>query len=156
MLALLLCYLLGPLVTTLVALTEGLTNGGGILTFFDVIKFVSESIQILSLNHDIDWVSLDGGTSEVVTFRQVGLTFLKAGMDHDLTWFHIVCLSELSSVRWCAHITTTLISVHFLSNGHISVMTTSGNNVTGCANFGYGILANLSCGGGLAGGRIHL
>ena len=55
-LALLLGYLLWPLVTTLVALTKGLTNGGGILTFLDVIEFVSETIQILSFNHDIDWV----------------------------------------------------------------------------------------------------
>lgn len=56
-LRLLLCYLLWPLVTTLVALTKWLTNGGGILTFLDVIEFVSKTIQILSFNHDIDWVS---------------------------------------------------------------------------------------------------
>ena len=124
-LALLLGYLLWPLVTTLVALTERLTNGGGILTFLDVIEFVSETIQILSFNHDIDWVCCLSGTSEVVTLRQARLTLLEARMDHDLTWVHIVGLSELSDVRWCAHITTILISVHFLSDGHISVMATS-------------------------------
>ena len=155
-LALLLSYLLWPIVYTLVALTEGLTNGGGILAFLDVIEFVSEAIQILSFNHDIDWVSMGGCTSEIVTLRQARLTFLEARMYHDLTWVHIVRLSELSDVRWCANIATVLVSVHLLSDGHISVMTTGGYYVTGCAYFGDGILANLSGGGGLACGSIHL
>lgn len=117
--------LLGPLVATLVRLAEGLAHGRGILTLLSVIEFVSESIQVLGLDDHVDGVSTHGLLAESVGLGEIGLANLKAGMHHDLTRIHVVGLTELADVRGSSEVSSGLVAVGVLADGHVGVVAAS-------------------------------
>jgi hypothetical protein len=108
----LLYHLLGPLVSTLVALAKRLTHGGGILSFLGVIETISKTIQVLSLNHDIDGIGTLSRAAISVSLWHVRLTLLKTGMHHNLTRCHIVCLTVLTDVGGSAEVASSLKSIN--------------------------------------------
>jgi len=85
----------------------------------------------------------------------IRLTFLKTRMDHDLTWIHIICLAILSDVGRSTDVAPHFISVHVLTDGHISIMTACRNHMASSTNFRHWIGTNLGCGCQLAGGCVH-
>ena len=141
----LLC-LLGPVVATLEALAERLAHGRSVLALLGVIESIGESIQVLSLDHNVDGVSSLSLATVRVALGQVGLTFLQAGVDHNLTGSIVVDLAVLPDVGRRASVASALVTVHFLSDGHVSVVTTSGNDVACSSDFRHGVGAHLSCG----------
>ena len=122
--------LLGPIVTSLVALAKRFTDGRSILAFFSVVEFVSETIQILCLNNDINGVCTHCFATERVANGMSWLAFLKAWVDHNLAWFIVVSLSKLLNVGRSAQVATTLVAVDVSPDGHISVVAACGDNVT--------------------------
>ena len=68
-------------------------------------------------------------------------------MHHNLARFIVIDLSVLTGVGWRTRIAPSLVAIDILSDRHISVVATRGNNVTGCTDFGHGISTDLSCGG---------
>ena len=122
--------LLGPVVTSLVALAKRFTHGRSILAFFSVVEFISETIQILCLNNDINRVCTHCFAAERVANGVSRLTLLKTWVNHNLAWGIVVSLSELLNVGRSAQVATTLVAVDVSPDGHISVVAACGNNVT--------------------------
>jgi len=137
--------LLRPVVTSFVALTKRFTDGGSILAFFSVVEFVGETIQILSLNNDINWVCSHCFAAKRVANGMSWLALLKTWMDHDLAWGIVVSLSKLLDVGRSAQVATTLVAVDVSPDGHVSVVAACGNNVTSSSDFGDGVSTNLGC-----------
>jgi len=135
--------LLGPVVTSLVALPKRFTHRRSILAFFGVVEFVSETIQILSLNNDVNGICTLSFAAERPANGVSWLALLKTWMDHDLAWAIVVSLSELLDVGRSAQVATTLVAVDVSPDGHISVVAARGNNGTSSSDFGDGVGANL-------------
>ena len=60
---------------------------------------------------------------------------MQARMDHDFARVKIIDFSVLSNMRRGALVSSLLTRVHVLSNAHISVVATSGNDRTSCPDF---------------------
>ena len=134
-----------PLIATLIALAERLADCRGILGFFRVIEFISETIQILSFDHYINRVGCLSLAAKVVALGEVGLAFLETRVDHDLTRLIVVGLSVLANMRRSSSVTPAFIAVHLLSNGHVSIVATGSNDVASSSNFRDGIGTYLGC-----------
>lgn len=149
--------LVRPLIDSLIAQAEGLANGRGIFALLRIIEFISETIQILSLNHYIDGIgSLGFAAKGVPVAINLRLAFLKTWMDHDLSRVHIVGLPVLANVGRSTDVASDFISIHVLTDGHVSVVAARGNHVASSTNLGDGIGADFGCGCQLAGGCVHV
>ena len=141
--------LFGQVVASLVGLTERFTHGTRILAFLRVVEFVSQAIKVLSLDHNINWVGALSLTAESVALWQIGLSLLKARVHHDLAGSHVVGLSVLLGVGRCSEIAPSFVAVLILTDRHIGIVATSGDNVTSSANLRDGVSPHLGC-------RFHL
>ena len=144
--------LVRPLIDSLIALAERLANGRGIFALLRIIEFISETIQILSLNHYIDGISSLGFAAKGVPVAiNLRLAFLKTWMNHDLSRFHIVGLPVLANVGRSTDVASDFISIQVLTDGHVGVVAARGNHVASSTNLGDGIGADFGCGCQLAG-----
>ena len=144
--------LVRPLIDSLIALAERLANGRRIFALLRIIEFISETIQILSLNHYIDGIgSLGFAAKGVPVAINLRLAFLKTWMNHDLSRFHIVGLPVLANVGRSTDVASDFISIHVLTDGHVGVVAARGNHVASSTNLGDGIGADFGCGCQLAG-----
>lgn len=147
--------LLGQVVATLIGLTERFTNCTRVLAFLCIVEFISKTIQVLSLDHNVDWVGSLSLTAEGVALWQIGLSLLEARVHHNLPRSHVVSLPVLLGVGRCSEIASGLVAVLILTNRHISIVATSGDNVTSGANLRYGVSSHLGCRFHLACGLDH-
>lgn len=137
--------LLRPVVASLIAHTEGLANGRCVLTLLSIVELISESIQILSLDHLADLLRLQCLAAIGMLFGEVRLALLKAWMNHDLTGIHIVDLPVLLSVGRRSKVASTLHTVHLLSDRHVRIVSSCCDDVACSTDFWYWIGPNFGC-----------
>lgn len=106
-------FLSGPFfVTTLVRHSEGFSHGRLILAFLCVIELVSKTVQVLSLDNIVHWLSCLRLFSICVFKWLVWLTFLQTWVDHDLARLEIVNLPVLPDVGRSSSVTFDFTGIH--------------------------------------------
>jgi hypothetical protein len=104
--------LLWPIVNSLIALSERFSDCGSILAFLSIIEFISESIQILRFNHNINRISsLSLTTKSMLDTIDIRLALLETWVYHDLARIHIISLSVLANVGRSTDVAPDFISI---------------------------------------------
>lgn len=98
-----------PVIVAIITLTEGFSLYRIVLALKSIVKFVSETTEVLRLNHNIDVIGAVLGLTVSVILRQVLFVTNETRVNLNLARFHMGEFSKLSDVVRSTRVASLLV-----------------------------------------------
>jgi hypothetical protein len=139
--------LLRPVVVTSVALTKGFSLNRVVLALKSIVEFVSETTEVLSLNHNVDVIGAVLGLTVSVILGQILFVTNQTRVNLNLTRLHMGEFSKLSDVIRGTGVARLLVREQISSDTVVRIVAASGDILSSVSNAADWVRANFNIAG---------